>query len=92
MRIRLALTVTLALLVLIIPSFSLQVDYLTREADLPNPFIVEYIQNFEISTKDVENLLQNQFKSVTLGELKTSYTHLLNSTVSMSYYGIEKKT
>ena len=90
MRIQIALTTLLILLALVQSSHSLDAS-LQQEQEKTYPHIVEYIDRFELKTNDLENTLNGQLHTITLGDVKTSYAHLINSTVSISHYGSEKK-
>jgi hypothetical protein len=90
MKIRFALTTILALLSL--ANLALAFDAsLTQEQENIYPHIVEYIPKFEISTNDLANVLDNQLHSIKLGDINTSYAHVLNSTVSISHYESDKR-
>lgn len=84
------MTTLLILLALVQPSLTLDAS-LRQEQEKVYPHIAEYIDKFEIKSNDLENTLKGQLHDVTLGDVKTSYAHLINSTVSISHYGSEKK-
>lgn len=90
MRIQIGLTTLLIVLALVPSSHSLDAS-LQQEQEKTYPHIAEYIDKFELKTNDLENTLNTQLHNITLGDIKTSYAHLINSTVSISHYGSEKK-
>lgn len=70
---------------------SQEVNSLRQETENVYPHIVEYINDFTINTNDLENTLNGQLHNIKLSDVKTSYAHITNSTVSLSHYGSEKR-
>lgn len=86
MKILFAVASILALLAFAQVGLALEANSLTQEKENVYPHIVEYITDFTIFTNDLDKTLSNQLHSVTLGDVKTSYAHITNSTVSISNY------
>lgn len=64
---------------------------LRQESETVYPHIVEYIDNFTLNTNDLEEAINIQLHDIKLSEVKTSYAHITNSTVSLSHYGSERQ-
>jgi flagellar biosynthesis component FlhA len=87
------LTVTSLMVVLAVMEVgtALEVNSLTQEMENVYPHIVEYIDDFTINTNDLEKVLSDQLHTIKLGDIKTSYAHVTNTTVSISHYESEKR-
>lgn len=91
MRILLPIPYLLILVSLIGLACAFEATSLRQESETVYPHIVEYIDNFTLNTNDLEGALNNQLHDIKLGEVKTSYAHITNSTVSLSHYGSERR-
>ncbi len=91
MKILLAVASLLLLTTLTHLGYAFETTSLSQERETVYPQIVEYIDDFTINTNDLESALNNQLHNIKLNEVKTSYAHITNSTVSLSHYGSEKR-
>lgn len=91
MRIHLPIPCLLILMSLAGLACAFETASLRQESEAVYPHIVEYIDDFTLKTNDLEDALNNQLHDIKLGEVKTSYAHITNSTVSLSHYGSERR-
>jgi hypothetical protein len=91
MRILLPLQSLIILAFLIGLACAFEATSLRQESEAVYPHVVEYIDNFTLNTNDLEGALNNQLHNIKLNEVKTSYAHITNSTVSLSHYGSERR-
>jgi t-SNARE complex subunit (syntaxin) len=91
MRILFAVTYLLLLTTFADLGYAFETTSLSQERETVYPHIVEYIDDFTINTNDLESALNNQLHDIKLSDIKTSYAHITNSTVSLSHYGSERR-
>lgn len=91
MRILFTVVAIMVLLAIVKIGVGLEAYSLSQQSENVYPHILEYINNFTINTNDLEKTLNEQLHSIKLGDVKTSYAHIINSTVSLSHYGSERR-
>lgn len=57
----------------------------TSNQDQTAPLIVEYINKFKLPANDLNYALNNQFKAITTGTIKTSYVIIDQAVCNLTY-------
>lgn len=63
---------------------------LSRVGNAVNPLIVEYIPTFKVGTNDLSRALDNQYKTINISIVKTSYVELHETSATLQYVGTSK--
>ena len=65
-------TLNLTLVFLVLQVFSINLSVKSTSNEDVYPLIVEYIEKYQIKTNDLKDVINNQFSSITIGQVKTS--------------------
>ena len=73
------------LLALALPSLTFNLNTPNSKEDSNLPLLVEYIDDFQVKTNDLVNVVSNQLKNITIGTVKTSSVTINQTVFSVVY-------